>query len=198
MSYSLVITQIPVNIPSIPGDLYFSEEGSGSPTLLPSSLVGQPYILDLNLFLYLDAGTGGEDPILIPEPITSVLSETPDNTGVTFTVLNPNPLNYQIRLSGTISAEFASTYSLVTPNILPDGSFGLIENLSTSSSLPEYLALYRWVPYSVLFYLYPIAFSFTVNQGAESEAIRTFGQYVYYDWNSGISQFRAVLAAGSL
>ena len=197
MSYSLVITQTPINIPDIPGDLYFQEEGIGSPGLLPSSLVGQPYILDLNLFLY-NVEAGGEEPILTPEPITSVLSETPDNTGVTFTVLDPNPLNYQIRLSGTISAEFASTYSFVTLNILPDGSFGLIENLSTSSSLPEYLALYRWVPYSVLFYLYPIAFSFTANQGAESEAIRTFGQYVYYDWNSGISQFRAVLAAGSL
>jgi hypothetical protein len=198
MSYSLVITQIPVNVPVIPGDLYFSEEGGASPNLLPSSMIGRPYILDLNLFLYLDAGTGGEDPVLIPEPITSVLSETPNNTGVTFTVLNPNPLNYQIRLSGTITAEFVSTYSFVTPEILPDGSFELIENVSTSSNLPEYLALYRWVPYSVLFYFYPIAFSFTANQGAASEAIRTFGQYVYYDWNSGISQFRAVLAAGSL
>jgi len=198
MSYSLVITQTPINIPSIPGDLYALEEGGGTPGLLPSSLVGQPYILDLNLFLYFDEGTGGETPILIPEPITSVLSETPDNTGVTFTVLDPNPLSYQIRLSGTISAQFASTYSFVTPNILPDGSFGLIENISTGSSLPDYLALYKWVPYSVLFYFYPIAFSFTVNQGAESESVRTFGQYVYYDWNSGISQFRAVLAAGSL
>jgi hypothetical protein len=197
MSYILTITQTPINIPIIPGDLYFSEEGSGSPGLLPSSMIGRPYVLDLNLFLYLDQGTG-EEPILIPEPITSVLSETPNNTGVTFTVLDPDPLNYHIRLSGTISAQFASTYSFVSNEILPDGSFELIENVSTSSNLPEYLALYKWIPSSVIFFFYPLAFSFTVNQGAESEAIRTFGQYVYVDSISQLSQFRSVLAGGSI
>ena len=198
MSYTLSVGQNPISVPDIPGDLYFQEDGSGSPGLFPSSLVGQPYVLDLNLFLYEDLGMGVDGPILVPEPITSVLSETPDNTGVTFTVLDPDPLNYHIRLSGTISAQFASTYSFVTPNILPSGAFELIENVSTSSNLPEYLALYKWVPYTVLFYFYAVAFSFTVNQGDASEVTRTFGQYVYYDWNSGISQFRAVLAAGSL
>jgi hypothetical protein len=161
-------------------------------------MIGRPYILDLNLFLYQDLGGGGEEPVLAPEPITSVLSETPDNTGVTFTVLDPDPLNYHIRLSGTISAQFASTYSFVSNEILPDGSFKLIDNVATSSNLPEYLALYRWVPSSTIFFFYPLAFSFTVNQGAESEAIRTYGQYVYVDSSSGISQFKAVLAAGSL
>jgi hypothetical protein len=198
MSYTLTIAQDPISVPVIPGDLYFSEEGGSSPNLLPSSMIGRPYILDLNLFLYLDEGTGGEFPVLIPEPITSVLPETPDNTGVTFTVLDPDPLNYHIRLSGTISAQFASTYSFVSNEILPDGSFELIENVSTSSNLPEYLALYKWIPSSVIFFFYPLAFSFTVNQGAESEAIRTFGQYVYVDSISQLSQFRSVLAGGSI
>jgi hypothetical protein len=199
MSYVLIINQTPVNVPDIQGDLYFQEDGSGTPSLFPSSLVGQPYVLDLNLFLYQDLGTGGDDgPVLEPEPITSVLSETPDNTGVTFTVLDPDPLNYQIRVSGTISAQFASTYSFVTNEILPDGSFKLIENVSTSSNLPEYIALFRWIPSTVIFFFYSLAFSFTVNQGAASEATESFGQYVYYDWNSGISQFRTVLAGGSI
>lgn len=197
MSYTLTIAQDPISVPIIPGDLYFSEEGGSSPNLLPSSMIGRPYILDLNLFLYLDQGTG-EEPILIPEPITSVLSETPNNTGVTFTVLDPNPLNYQIRVSGTISAPFASTYSFVSNEILPDGSFELIENVSTSSNLPEYLALYKWIPSSVIFFFYPLAFSFTANQGAASQAIRTFGQYVYVDSTSALSQFRTVLAGGSI
>ncbi len=198
MSYTLTIAQDPISVPNIPGDLYFQEEGSGTPGLLPSSMVGRPYVLDLNFFLYLDLGLGGDDPVLEPEPITSVLSVTPNNTGVTFTVLDPDPLNYHIRLSGTISAQFASTYSFVSNEILPDGSFKLIDNVSTSSNLPEYLALYRWVPSSVIFFFYPLAFSFTVNQGVESEVIRTFGQYVYVDSSSQLSQFRAVLAGGSI
>jgi hypothetical protein len=198
MSYTLSVIQDPVDVPDIPGDLYFQDDGSGDPSLFPSSSVGRPYVLDLNISLYQILGMGDDGPVLEPESITSVLSETPDNTGVTFTVLDPDPLNYQIRVSGTISSQFASTYSFVTPDILPDGSFNLIENVSTSSNLPEYLALYRWDPFTVLFFFYPIAFSFTVNQGAASETISTFGQYVYYDWNSGVSQFRAVLAAGSL
>jgi hypothetical protein len=74
MSYTLTIAQDPISVPVIPGDLYFSEEGGSSPNLLPSSMIGRPYVLDLNLFLYLDEGTGGEFPVLIPEPITSVLS----------------------------------------------------------------------------------------------------------------------------
>ena len=195
MSYVLTVIKTAVDVPVIPGDQY-PEDGSEAGYMF-SSFSGVTYIVDLTINLYEDVSGGGE-PIYEPRIISSLSLTTPGRTGVTFTTTSSTPYQRVIRMSGTLSdAVFNSTYDLVLP--APPGSqeFPIATGVSTSG-LPEYLAIIRWTPPTNFSYEYTAAYLLVVNAGQASETTRTFSQFSYWGWQSGLASFQTDLAAGSI
>lgn len=200
MSYVLTFVKTAVNIPVIPGDQYPDddpENPGAADSYMFSSFSGVTYIVDLTIGLFREEDLGG-GPILVPEPITSLSITTPGRTGVTFTTLSSTSNQRIVRMSGTLSdAVFNSTYDLVLP--APPGSqqFPIATGVSTSG-LPEYLAIIRWTQPTNFSYEYTAAYLLVVNAGQVSERTRTFNQFSYWGWQSGLASFQADLAAGSI
>lgn len=199
MSYVLTVVKTPVDIPVIPGDQYPAdpENPSAAEGYMFSSYSGVTYIVDLTVSLFKDEGTG-EGPILVPEPMTTLSITTPGRTGVTFTTLSSTSNQRVIRMNGTLSdAVFNSTYDLVLP--APPGSqeFPIVTGVPTSG-LPEYLAIIRWTQPTIFSYEYTLAYLMVANAGQVSEMTRTFSQFSYWGWQSGLAAFQADLAAGSI
>lgn len=190
MSYTLEITKTPINIPSISGDLVPDDlEG-----FMPSSRIGSPYIVDLLFQLTQLIPEEGE----IPVSITSVSSTTPGKTGVSFQVTDSSPLNYTIRVQGVINdSAFNSTYNMVLQGQTSQ-TFIIQTNVSIGTVPSDFLAIFRWSPPSVFFYLFSNAYQFVVNPGAVSEKTETYNQYVYYDWNIGLDTFKSDLETGTI
>lgn len=188
MSYSLQVTKTATNVPTIAGNLI----PDGEIGYLPSAVAGAPYVMDLVFRLYevIDEFTQTQ------VPITAFSSNTPDRTGVTFTVTDSNTMAYGVRISGTLNVPlFNSTYDIVIPTAT--GS-ALQTGVSTSGTLPSYLAIVKWSPPTVFWSLLSDPYVFVANDNQVSEATLTLDQYLYWNWTGGLSKFKTDLQAGSI
>lgn len=193
-TYRLTVTKTPVTIPTIGGDLY-PEDGSESGYMF-SALQGSPYIVDLTFALY-SVESGGEGEQLVQEAISSVSSSGP--AGVSFAVQNTDPMAYVVRTTGTPASQFGGdTYDFVLRTDDDTKPFPTVQNVQAGGSYPDYLAVYRWDPATVSWISLDGAYEFTANPGSASEASNTLSQYVYWNWNSGISSFVSVVESGEI
>jgi hypothetical protein len=188
VQYTLEVTKTIVNVPTISGDLA-PDDLDG---FMPSALLGSNYTVDVLFELEYDDGESGP----VPEAITQLVATTPGRTGVTFTVVDTDPFNYTIRVQGVFAEPlFQSTYNIVTQGPTPN-SFIISNNVTT---LPEdFLAIFRWSPPSVFWFLFTSSYSFVANPGSASETTAILDQYVYWDWNTGLQIFATDLAKGAL
>jgi hypothetical protein len=179
-------------VPSISGDLA-PEDLEG---FMPSSLFGSTYIVDLLFELSGITLDEGGMPIEGPIPIDSIVSSTPSKTGITFTVIDPDPFAYIVRVQGVFNEPtFISKYNVVLQGETPN-SFIILTDITV---LPEdFLAIFRWTPPSDFWYLFTSSYNFIVNPGDISETSATLDQYVYWNWNTGLATFTADLAKGVL
>jgi hypothetical protein len=186
LSYTLDIVKTIIDVPSIAGDL----SPDDLDLFMPSSLVGSTYIVDVLFALSFDDEVSG----VVPEAITQVVATTPGRTGVSFSVVDSDPFNYTVRVQGAFNeATFVSRYNVVIQGATPN-SFVTLTDITT---LPEdFLAIFRWTPPSVFWYLFTNSYNFIVNPGDVSEAEVTLNQYTYWNWNAGLATFAADLAKG--
>lgn len=190
MSYTLEITKTPIEVPSISGNLVPDDlEG-----FMPSSLVGSPYVVDLLFQLSMSVEEGGDAAV----PIDSVILTTPGKTGVSFTVTDTDPLNYTVRVQGVFNEpEFNSVYDMVLQG--PTSQTFITQTNVPVGTVPSgFLAIFRWTPPSVFFYLFSAAYQFVINPGDVSETTETHDQYVYWSWNTGLATFRSDLETGTI
>lgn len=201
MSYVVTVTKTAVNIPTIPGDQYpvdDPENPGAAANYMFSAYAGVTYIVDLTVSLFQEVA-GGEGTSLIPEPMTSLSITTPGRSGVTFTTLSSDTNQRVVRMSGTLNdAVFNSSYDVVLPPLPGTQTFPIANNISTSSILPDYLAIIRWTQPTVFSYEYVGAYLVVANAGQPTQATRSMNQYVYWNWQAGLAAFQADLAAGSI
>jgi hypothetical protein len=191
MSYTLEITKVDVNVPTISGDLKPDEPSDH----IASAVSGLPYIVDLTFELTVET-VGEEGSSVSPAPITSVDITTPSKTGVSFSALDTDPFNYTIRVQGVFNeVPFNSFYDVVVQGST-DQTFNLVQGISTTAQLPtNFLAVVRWSPPNVFWYEFPNAYEVVVNSG---EANTALSQYVYWDFQLGLTSFINTVQAGSI
>jgi hypothetical protein len=189
MSYTIEITKVNINVPTISGDLKPDEPSD----YIASSAVSLPFVVDLTFTLILDTSGqegGGEEE----EAITSVVITTPSRTGVSFTVQDSDPFNYTVRVQGVFNeVPFNTTYDIVTQGST-DRTFDLVQNVQTTEPFPDnFLAVVRWTPPPVFWFDLSGAYQIVVNGGVASTSL---SQYVYWEWISGLSNFRSAVQLG--
>ena len=163
-------------VPTISNDAY-----PGTDTFLFSVLQGTAFSIDVAFTL----DDGAEPPV--PVPITSVSASLSGGyTSVSFTTVDTNPLAYKIRVAGTFTNVLpGESYQL----LLEDGSLVTVP----ISGLPSYRSITAWnLPTSL--YTLLSNYSFNINSGVETV---TMSQYVYWNINSAITAFKAVVAGGA-
>lgn len=188
---TLIVSRQAVNIPVIPGDLFAAEEAP--PNLMFSAQQGFPYIVDLTISLVTVLG----EDVSIPEPITSLQITTPGLTGVNFTVIDPDPLLYKVRVEGVLVSNFITppTYSFVLDQENYSNPFPTANNVSTGAQPPEnFLAVYRFDPPTILWKFESPAYLISTTPTAST----TLDQYVYWGWQASIQDFKNLVLAGSI
>ena len=175
-------------MPTIPGDLV----PDGFDGFMPSALLGSNYTVDLLFELGFDDGVSG----ILPYPVSEVVATTPGRTGVTFNVLDSDSFNFTLRAQGVLNEPlFQSKYNIVVEGNTPDS----FVNITDVTTLPEnFLAIFRWTPPSVFWFLFSDSYNFTVNPGDASETTVLLSQYLYWNWNTGLATFTDDLAKGVL
>lgn len=191
MMSTLTVAKQAVNIPVIPGDLFAAEDAP--PNLMFSAQQGFPYIVDLTVSLFEVLS----EEVSIPQPITSLQITTPGLTGVNFTVIDPDPLLYKIRVDGVLNSDFITppTYSFVLDQENYSNPFPTANNVSTGAQPPEnFLAVYRFDPPTILWKFETPAYLITTTPTAST----TLNQYVYWGWQASIQNFKNLVLAGSI
>jgi hypothetical protein len=188
VQYNLTATKTIVNVPSISGDLAPNDLDG----FMPSALFGSNYTVDVLFELEFNDIESG----LSPESITQVVATTPGRTGVTFSVVNSDPFSYTLRTQGVFTEPlFESKYNILVQGDTPNSYI----TLTDIATLPEnFLAIFRWTPPSVFWFLFSNSYNFVVNPGSASETSIALDQYIYWDWNTGLATFATDLAKGVL
>jgi hypothetical protein len=179
---SVVIVKSNATVPTIPNDDYDVLVSSNN--YLFSVYQNTPFSVDLTFSLF-----EGTEEMPIAVPITSVNSTFTTYNSVTFTIANTDPYAYKITVSGNLT----DVVSGETYRILLNG--GEIVN-SSPLSLPSYLAVVGWnLPTS---FSPPVTinnYSFVVTGSTITENV-AMSQYVYWNFNTGVVDFRQAIAGG--
>jgi hypothetical protein len=180
---NLITTITDVNVPSIPGDL-----NPETDDYLSSVYQNSSFAVDITFSLseeVTDPDTN--ETSAVPIPITSVIGILPRST-VNTSIINTNPTAYKVRVSGTFTDVIGDDFY----RILVSDSVGVITT-STVNVPAEYLALVGWIVPSIFWNT--VSYSFNINSGVAS---KTFTQYVYWNFEPGITNFTSVLNQGTL
>lgn len=187
MFEGLIVSILPVIVPSIPGDPY--EEGSA--TLAPSAYQAIPYeiILTFNLLI----NDGGEEPS--PASINSMVVNITGISGIVATVVDNDPFSYKIKLSGAPTGTNLTngSYSLVLQASGITDFFPTI-TVPATNDLPDYLALYSWILPIADFVFVENAYTFIANGAYEYK----LSHYVFLDWNNAVFSFKQVVNNGEI
>jgi hypothetical protein len=169
-------------VPTIPNDEYEVVLAPGA--YLFSVYENLPFSIDLTFYLY-----DGTEEFPIPVEITSVNASFTTYNTVTFTVADPDPFAYKITVNGNLTGIVGNeTYSLLLANN------SIVQ--ASPTSLPDYLAVVGWnLPTSFSTPVEISTYNFTVNSATTSELV-TMSQYVYWNFNTGIVNFRQAIAGG--
>lgn len=169
MSVSITVT--PLVTSSIPGD-------QADENTLPSALSTVFFSFNINFI-----------PEALEEygSISSVSCSIPYN-GVNFSVVNNNPNNYQVNISGTINnnnlfiGEYFKFY-------MPDGT---VQTLDRDEAL-DFKSVVEWSPpvtrIAVRPYIFSIVRSIPINI--------TLNQYAYWEFNTSLNAFQAFVDSGA-
>lgn len=179
---SVTIVKSNATVPTIPTDEY--EVLTSPNTFLFSVYQSLPFSIDLTFSLF-----DGPPEALVPVPIVSVNSSFSTYSNVTFTVANTDPYAYKITVNGNLA------------NVIIGESYTLLlENNTTTNaaptSLPDYVAVVGWnlpIPFSP-----PVTinnYSFVITGNTVSQNV-TMSQYVYWNFNTGVVDFRQAIAGG--
>jgi hypothetical protein len=179
----VTVTKSNATVPTIPNDNYDVLLAPGA--YLFSVYENLPFSMDLTFFMY-----EGSEEFPSPVEITSVNASFTTYNTVTFTVANTNPYAYKITVNGNLTGIVGNeTYSLLLANN------SIVQ--ASPASLPEYLAVVDWnLPTSFSTPVEISTYSFTVNSATTSELV-TMSQYVYWNFNAGIADFRLAIAGGT-
>lgn len=198
-TYRVLANTISIDTPSIGGDLYSGDAN----TALYSVIQGRPFTIDVILTLQQEFTTPGEEggeptTNYVNVNITEVTSTLNDYGTVTFTTIDDDPEAFKIRVAGTLTGVIpGGTYDLVLPASPPGSNVFPTTTVSDVAKPGTYLAIYRWIPTFIYWQLLPDNYEFVVNPDAENQT-KTMAQYVYWDWNQALQQFREVVAEGEI
>jgi hypothetical protein len=191
MATVLKVTKTAVTIPTIPGDLYPEE-----PNLyLYSCTQGKAFTIDLTFSLFDE---DGETSTQIP--ISSISSSLTGYTGVTFTTQSSSPTAYVIRVSGTLSSIIADeSYTFVLPTNDPTQGFP-ISTVSSVDDAPTNLAIVRWNTPALTYVWRNLVgvYNFTASGSGGASASLAMSQYVYWDWEKALNDFKILVANGEI
>jgi len=179
----VTIVKSNATVPSISGDAI------PSPDTLYLYSVYQNVAFSVDLTFSLD--DGAEPPL--PIAITSITSSLSTYGSVTFTTIDTDPYNYKIRVSGTIT------------NALSGGDYyTILQSINNLVQVPTsgvpavgYLGVVEWYPPTSFVALISNSYQFTVNHSTGSEVVN-MSQYVYWNYDPAIVQFKQVVAQGAL
>ena len=190
-TFEVDITKTAVVIPSPAGDQY-----PGTDTFLFSAIQNNQFIIDITFELYEitevpPAEEGGESTTIRTQlPITEINSSSIVQN-VQYTIQDNDPNAFTIRITATlVNILPGETYTLVLPTDDPTKGFPI--STVSVNSLPQYVAIIRWSPPSFFSTLLSNVYSFVVNPESENITV-DFNQYVYWDINTSLSAFQAVL-----
>lgn len=182
-----------INVPTISGDL-FPDDPMEANNYMFSAQLGVPYIVDLTFSLYL-LEESGEAIVETPEPITSVSVTVPGYTGVTFTVTDTNPYAYKVRTSGVPNVDLGNgSYSFVLRTNDDTKPFPTANNVPITAPTPDFLALFKFVPPTYFWKLEENIYQVTASPAGS----KTLSQYVYWDWVTGIQNFKNLVNSGEI
>lgn len=184
---NLILANIePIIVPTIPGDLF---PGTSPNTYVYSAYQGIQYEVILT-FRILDSSS--ETPVDVD--IDSMTFSTNGVSGMTLTISNTTPSAYKIRLAGAPQSNLDSgTFSLVLPTNDDTKPFPTITVPSTGT-LPQYIALYDWVPPVASYVLAENAYRFRANGTYDLD----LSQYIFWSWENGLALFNQTLNNGSI
>jgi hypothetical protein len=179
---SVVIVKSNATVPTIPNDDYDVLVSANN--YLFSVYQNTPFSMDLTFSLF-----EGPEEFPVPVPITSVGSSFTTYSSVAFSVANTDPYAYKIIVSGNLTDVVTGE----TYRVLLD-SYQIVN--ASPTSLPSYLAVVGWnLPTS---FSPPVTinnYSFVVTGDTITENV-AMNQYVYWNFNTGLVDFRQAIAGG--
>jgi len=173
---AVTIVKSNATVPTIPNDSY-----PGTNSYLFSVYQNVPFSMDLTFSLFDEIDPPGAIAI------TSVNSSFSTYSSVTFTVANTDPYAYKITVSGNLN------------NVITGESYILLLEDNTLlqapvSNLPDYVAVVEWTLPGV--YSQSIStYNFVVSDGVSNTNVN-MSQYVYWNYEIGITNFRQDIAGG--
>lgn len=202
-TYEVEITKTAVTIPNPAGDLYPDEDPD---VFLFSAIQDQEFIIDLLIKLYEvteEAGEGGPITISTQLEVDDVICELDSQySSANFVVTDSDPLNYTVRLTGTlVDVIGGETYTVVLPTNDPTQGFPIVTT-APGASPNNYLAIISWTLPGIFsggsprsYELLTDVYSFTVNPSGENQVF-TMSQYVYWEYTNSIQRFRTKVDGG--
>lgn len=197
-TYSVEVTKTAVVIPSPGGDLYPNEDPD---VFMFSAIQGTQFIIDVAFKLFETTEVSDESGIsTVTTPVNIInINSSFDSqySSVTFQVIDSDPLNYTIRVTGNIvDVILGETYTFVLPTNDPTQGFP-ISTTSVTSVPTGYLAIISWVLPSVFWVLLSDVYTFTINPSGENIDYN-MSQYVYWDRTLAITNFGNIVTQGVL
>lgn len=202
-TYEVEIQKIPITIPSPAGDLYADQDPD---LFLFSAIQDQEFVIDLVIKLYEvseQTGEGGPVTVTTQLEVDDVVCELANQySSVSFQVTDSDPLNYTVRLTGTlVNIIGGETYTVVLPTNDPTQGFPIVTT-SPGASPNNYLAIIAWALPTILsggsarsYELLTDAYTFTINPDTENQ-VYTMSQYVYWDYTTSIQRFITKVEGG--
>lgn len=180
---AVTILKSNATVPTIPNDEYDFVVGPSG--YLFSVYEDLPFSMDLTFSMY-----EGPEESPTPVEITSVNASFTTYNTVTFTVANTDPYAYTITVNGNLTGIVGNeTYSLLLANN------SIVQ--ASPSSLSEYLAVVDWnLPSSFAAPVEISTYSFEVNSANTTELV-TMNQFVYWNSNTSVTNFRDAIAGGT-
>jgi len=179
----VTVTKSNATVPTIPNDEYDVLVDANN--YLFSVYQNLPFSIDLTFAMTEEVAN-----VTTNVAIVSVNSSFSTYSNVTFTVANTDPFAYKVTVSGNLTDVIGGeSYAL----LLEDSR---VIN-APPSNLPDYLAVVGWnLPGSFSTPVLINTYSFAVTGNTVNTETVTMSQYVYWNFDVGVVDFRDAIAEG--